>query len=186
MIDLLGKYFDTLSESYSDFLKRNKRVIIKFDKEIKNTILNKGTFIFAGNGGSFADSFHISGELTGSLLNRNRKPIKSIVLGSNPASLTAISNDFSYDLFMTRELAPYLTEKNKLIIIFTTSGKSKNIINMISSKGLSKKNTFLITGKNYHSDLNKVNILKINSSFTPHIQEIYKIFMHSILIQNNL
>ncbi len=186
MIIELSNYFNNLSEIYSEFLQNNKQVIRKLDKEIKNTILNNGIFIFAGNGGSFADSLHMSGELTGSLINQNRKPIKSIVLGSNPASLTAISNDFDYDSFMTREIIPYMTDKNKLIIIFTTSGSSKNIIKMISLKGLNKKNTFVITGKNFNLDLKKVNILKINSTFTPNIQEIYKIFMHSILIQNNL
>lgn len=182
----LQKYFNDLSEIYFNFLNINEKLIIKLDKKIKNTKKNNGIFIFGGNGGSFADSLHISGELTGSLINKTRKPIKSIVLGSNIASLTAISNDFSYENFLDREFNPYSNDRNKLVILFSTSGNSKNIIKLVSHKSLNKNNTFIFTGKNCDLSLNKINVFEINSSHTPHIQELYKIFMHNILINNNL
>ena len=186
MSKYLKNYFDNTRSIYEYFIEVPSTLVLlkKFEKKINKTKNDNKTFIFAGNGGSYADAMHFSAELTGSLINRTRKPIKSFVLGANASSLTAISNDYNYETALAREIQPY-SKKDFLLILFSTSGKSKNILKLIESASIDKTNTFVFTGNNFSKELNKINIFSFNSSQTSHIQECYKIFLHSILIKNN-
>ena len=53
-------YFNKFNEIYDEFINNetNLKLIKKFENEIIKTIKNNGIFIFAGNGGSYADALH--------------------------------------------------------------------------------------------------------------------------------
>lgn len=85
-----------------------------------------GKIIFAGNGGSFADSQHLSAEFT-SRLRFDRAPLASIALGTNSSSMSAIGNDYGYEQVFARELQCIATPKDRFIAL-TTSGNSPNIL----------------------------------------------------------
>jgi len=182
----LKNYFYNTISIYENFIEEPATLVLlkNFEKKIIKTKNNNKTFIFGGNGGSYADALHFSAELTGSLINRTRQPIKSFVLGANASSLTAISNDYSYKTALAREIYPY-SKKDFLLILFSTSGRSENVLKLIESSSIDKTNTFIFTGNNFSKDLNKINIFSFNSNQTSHIQECYKIFLHSVLIKNN-
>ena len=78
-------------------------IIIDKISEISETIvkyINTGSKIFfAGNGGSYADAQHVVAEFVGRF-KLNREPIPALLLGNNPSSLTAISNDISFSKIM--------------------------------------------------------------------------------------
>ena len=86
--------------------------------------------LFAGNGGSAADAMHTAAELTGRLISE-RESLPAIVLGSNPSSMTAIANDYGYDQVFSRELSA-LAGPRSILVVFTTSGNSPNIIRALS------------------------------------------------------
>ena len=65
------------------------------------SLRNGGKIIFAGNGGSFADSQHLAAELISRLV-FDRAPLPSIALGTNMSSTTAIGNDYGYEFIFTR------------------------------------------------------------------------------------
>ena len=186
MIKFYIKYSQNCNKILQKFFqKKNNQVLIsKFENQISNIIKNNGTFLLCGNGGSFADALHISAELSGKFINFNRKPLKSICLGANSGSLTAIANDFDYTEIFSREIRPYLIDENYLLIIFSTSGKSKNILKDLKEKNLDPHKVFIFTGKKI--DLKNYNIFKFDTTITSHIQECYKIFFHSVLTKLNL
>jgi len=94
-----------------------------------SSIKNGGKIIFAGNGGSAADSQHLCAELIGRF-KKDRPPINSISLNTNTSSLTAIANDFDYSDIFSRQLEAIGNHKDLLIAI-STSGNSKNIIELV-------------------------------------------------------
>ena len=85
-----------------------------------------GKIIFAGNGGSFADSQHLAAELI-SRLQFDRAPLPSVALGTNSSSTTAIGNDYGYEFVFSREMQVISNELDVFIPI-STSGNSKNIL----------------------------------------------------------
>jgi D-sedoheptulose 7-phosphate isomerase len=113
---------------------KDKEAIISIEKIVEacfKTISNNGYIFFCGNGGSAADAQHLAAELTGKF-KTDRKPLKGIVLGSNLSSITAIGNDYSFEDVFSRELEG-LGSSNDLLICYSTSGNSKNIISALKS-----------------------------------------------------
>ena len=147
---------------------------------ILETLSKNNKLIFCGNGGSAAQSCHISAELSGRFL-KDRKSQKSIVLGSNLSSLTAISNDYSFEEIFSRELDS-IGNKNDLLICYSTSGNSKNIIDVLQKSKEKEIKSILFTGKNnglaeQYSHYNFI----VPTDCTPTIQEIHLIIGHIIL-----
>jgi len=82
--------------------------------------------LVCGNGGSAADSQHIVGELVARFL-RERRALKAICLASNPAVLTAWSNDYSYETVFARQVEAY-GEPGGVLLGLSTSGNSPNVV----------------------------------------------------------
>jgi len=123
-----------LKSSVNENIKLKKILLKNFEtiKSIKNVVLhslkNKGKIFICGNGGSAADAQHLAAEFMVRLrpkVNRNPYPVISLALDSS--TLTACSNDYGYKNIFSRPLNALASEKDILIVI-STSGKSKNII----------------------------------------------------------
>ena len=72
---------------------------------LRKRISNNNKIFVCGNGGSFADASHFVGELTATYSKKNRKPLPFILLGSNQAAVTAWSNDYNFEDYLTREFS---------------------------------------------------------------------------------
>jgi D-sedoheptulose 7-phosphate isomerase len=82
--------------------------------------------LVCGNGGSAADAMHITGELVGRFL-EERRALKAICLSSNPAIMTAWSNDYSFATAIARQVEAY-GEPGAVLLGISTSGNSENIV----------------------------------------------------------
>lgn len=92
--------------------------------------IKKGNKIMiCGNGGSAADSQHISSELVGRY-KKERDPISAIALTTDSSSLTCISNDYSYEQVFSRQIRA-IGKKGDILIGISTSGNSDNVYNAI-------------------------------------------------------
>ncbi len=149
-------------------------------KSILDSFKNKGKIIWCGNGGSMSDSLHFSAELTGRF-NKERNSLPSIVLGSNLSSLSAIANDYGYEKVFSRELSS-IGESNDTLILISTSGKSKNIIDCAWQADKQKIKSFCLTSikinpKDYPESCH---LIKVESNDTAIIQQIHSTLIHII------
>ena len=141
------------------------------------TFLKKGKVLLAGNGGSAADCQHIAAEFIGRL-NFDRDPLPAIALTSNSSNLTCIANDYGFEEIFTRQMHA-LASENDSLIVYSTSGKSKNIIKLVAEAKNKVKNIIALTG-NHTEELSKYAdvIISVKSSKTTRIQEIHAIAGH--------
>lgn len=82
--------------------------------------------LFCGNGGSAADAQHLAAEFSGRFYT-DRDPLPSEALHCNTSFLTAVANDYSYDVVYSRMLKG-IGKAGDMIVGLSTSGNSKNII----------------------------------------------------------
>ena len=178
ILKLLNDSINTKSKLISD-----NNFLINVEQAVDNcieTITKGNTIFFCGNGGSAADAQHISAELTGKFKN-DRKPLSGIVLGSNFSSLTAIGNDYNFEDVFARELNG-LGKEGDLLIAYTTSGKSKNVIKALETSKQLNINTIVMVGK----DSDEVSpfadvVISIPSDITARIQESHITVSHIII-----
>ena len=147
--------------------------------EIKNTFKEGGKLIFAGNGGSFSDAQHITAEFVCKFAS-DRNPLPAITLGTNSSNLTAIGNDYGFEYVFSRELKA-IGKKEDLVIAFTTSGKSKNVLRLIEESESLGVPSFIFTGKT-GGHLSKYDdyLIKVPSENTATIQQIHILIGHII------
>jgi D-sedoheptulose 7-phosphate isomerase len=139
----------------------------------------EGKTLFAGNGGSAADSQHIAAEFVSRYL-FDRPGMASIALTTDTSILTAVGNDYGYDLLFARQLQA-IGKKNDVFFAISTSGNSKNIIKAlkvckelgITSVGLTGSNVGEMDGLCDY-------LIKVPSSYTPRIQESHILIGHII------
>ena len=113
-------------------LGKFQKKIDKLSDQIVAKILNGGKILTCGNGGSSCDAQHLVAELIVRLTPKNnRKSIPAIFLGMDMATITACGNDLGYDQIFSRSLEG-LGKKNDILICYSTSGKSKNIIKVLN------------------------------------------------------
>ena len=142
-----------------------------------NSYKKDGKVLLAGNGGSAADCQHICAEFVGRL-NFDRKPLPAIALTTNTSNLTCIANDYGFDDVFLRQLEA-LGCKNDTLIVYTTYGKSKNIIKMISAGSNYVANVIALAGE-YTEEIEKYSdvVISVPSSETTKIQEVHAVIGH--------
>ena len=151
-------------------IKRLTPIIKEISKEIINAYKNKKKVVLFGNGGSAADAQHIAAEFVGKFY-KNREPLPSLAFHTNTSVLTAIANDFGYDLVFERQVSSFV-EKGDIVIGISTSGDSINVIKGLEKAKEKEAITVGFTGQKENKVEKIVDYcLKIPSNDTPRIQE---------------
>ncbi len=153
---------------------------------ITKCLRQKNKVILFGNGGSAADAQHIAAEFIGRF-QFDRKSLPALSLTSNSSILTAISNDYSYDVVFSRQCES-LVSKNDVVIGISTSGNSINVKNgLLVSKKIGAKTIGLIGNKGIIKKIVDIP-LSVNSNSTPEIQEAHRVIYHIICehVEKNL
>ena len=154
--------FYNLINSKANNIDFNK--LVEMANLISNTKLNSGKIIIIGNGGSAAIASHVAIDLT------KAANIRSI--NFNEASLlTCLSNDYGYESWVEKAL-DYYADNNDMVILISSSGQSKNIINgakkaleigipLITLTGFSEDNPLNKLGNiNFWADSSTYNIVE--------------------------
>ena len=147
--------------------------------EVVKCYNNGGKVLWAGNGGSAADAQHLAAELSGRFY-YDRPPLFSDALHVNTSYLTAVSNDYGYELVYSR-LTQAMGKKGDLLIGMSTSGNSENVINaLIKAKEIGMI-TAGFTGETGGKMKNHCDFLiNISSIDTPRIQECHMLLGHTL------
>ncbi len=128
-----------------------------------------GKIIFAGNGGSFADSQHLVAEFV-SRLQFDRAPLPAVALSTNSSSMSAIGNDYGYDQVFSRELRALASPKDVFVPI-TTSGNSASILAAVAAAKKSGVRTMGLTGESGGKLSTLCPCLRVPTGRTERIQE---------------
>tara|TARA_B100000965_G_C19560662_1_gene744330 strand:+ start:756 stop:1331 length:576 start_codon:yes stop_codon:yes gene_type:complete len=148
---------------------------------VTNTLKKGNKVLICGNGGSAADAQHLAAEFLIRLRpNVNRKPYPVIALAQDTSTITACGNDLGFDNLFKRNLEA-LASKNDLLIIFSTSGNSKNIIKVIKFANLKniKSICFLGNKGGKCKGLGNIEII-VPDKNTARIQESHMFISHFI------
>ena len=176
--------------SSSEIVRSSVLLAPNIEKSIKAIVkcLRKGNkVVLFGNGGSAADAQHIAAEFIGRF-KINRKSLPAIALSNNSSTITAISNDFSFDSVFSRQCEA-IVKSDDVVIGISTSGNSKNVQKgIIESK---KKNAITVglLGNNGGIIGKMVDIpIIVKSTSTPKIQEVHRVLSHIICeeVERNL
>ena len=138
----LKNYVNDLSKS---ILNLDNNELKKATKLIIDKIKKNNTIFVCGNGGSAAIANHYVCDFIKFFRDRTRFKPKIISLSNNLETITAIANDISYDQVFKYQ-AESLASKNDLIIIISSSGNSKNIIELLKFSQKKKIKTIGFSG----------------------------------------
>ena len=177
-IELLSSKVSTLQGLLLNLILDNGKEFEICANIFAETLRNGNTIFWCGNGGSASESSHLAVELIGRFKN-NRTPLPSISLNSDSAAITCIANDFGYENIYSRQLEG-LAKPGDLIVTLSTSGNSKNIINVLKTARSLGITSISLLGKGggdaiFESD----HSLIIKSDETARIQELHLLLGHT-------
>ena len=135
--------------------------------------------LFCGNGGSAADAQHLAAEFSGRFyIDRDALPAEA--LHCNTSYLTAVGNDYSYDVIFSR-LIKGLGKKGDVLVGLSTSGNSANIVNAFEMARQKEMITIGFTGQTGGKMKENADyLLNVPSTDTPRIQESHILVGHII------
>ena len=146
---------------------------------ISNAFDNGNKVLFCGNGGSAADAQHLAAEFSGRFY-KNRRALPAEALHCNTSYLTAVANDYSYDVIYAR-LLDGIGVKGDVILGFSTSGNSVNITKAFEVARERGIVTIGLTGET-GGDMKELSdyLFNVPSTITPRIQESHILLGHII------
>jgi len=131
---------------------------------------NGNRVYFCGNGGSAADAQHLAAEFSGRFY-KDRKALPAEALHCNTSYLTAVGNDYGFDVIYSR-IVEGIGEKGDILIGLSTSGNSANIVKAFEAAKEKGMVTIAFTGLTGGAMKPVSNyLINIPSSDTPRIQE---------------
>ena len=172
-----------------DIIEKGELAVIleKIIVVITQAFKNGNSVYFAGNGGSAADAQHLAAEFSGRFY-KDRKALPSEALHCNTSYLTAVANDYSYDVIYSR-LIEGLAKPGDILIGLSTSGNSANIVKAFEKSKDLKVITIGFTGASGGA-MKEVSdyLINVPSNDTPRIQESHILLGHIIceLVEKNL
>ena len=155
--------------------------------QIYRCIKNNGKVLICGNGGSAADAQHLAAELSGRFY-LVREPLYSEALHCNSSFMTAVGNDYGFDLVYSRAIKA-IGKNGDVLICISTSGNSQNVVNAILEAKKNGMKCIAFTGLQGGILKNCSDVLiNIPSDDIPRIQESHIMVGHVIceLVEKNI
>jgi D-sedoheptulose 7-phosphate isomerase len=140
---------------------------------------NGNKVLFCGNGGSAADAQHLAAEFSGRFY-KDRKALPSEALHCNTSYLTAVANDYSYDVIYSR-IVDGIGVSGDVLAGLSTSGNSVNVIKAFETARAKNMITIGFTGES-GGKMKEISdyLFNVPSKDTPRIQESHIMIGHII------
>ena len=181
----IDKIIDAIKESRHGINKvlDNHETIENIQKAaelIVETLSNKSKIFSCGNGGSMCDAMHFSEELSGRF-RENRRGLSAVSI-SDPSYLTCVANDFGFEYVFSRFMEAN-SKAGDLILAISTSGKSKNILNVCDYCKKNNIKVITLTGKPFSkvSQFSDIDICTPNGNYSDRVQELHTLVIHIIV-----
>lgn len=145
-------------------------------------LMSEGKILVCGNGGSAADAQHFAAEMVGRF-EKERPGLAALSLATDTSALTAIGNDYDFDMVFSKQVRA-LGHCNDLLLAISTSGNSANVIEAIYAAHERGMGVVALTGK----DGGKICeilapddiLLNVPSLRTCRIQEVHILAIHAL------
>ena len=160
-------------------LKTNSDKIVQAVESIRELFKHNGKILFFGNGGSAADSQHIAAEFIGRF-KKERRSLPAIALTTDSSILTALGNDYGFDVIFARQIEG-LGNRGDVAFGISTSGNSRNVIEGINQAKKMGLKTISLTGcgGGKLAPLTDISLI-VPSTETARIQESHLCVAHAI------
>jgi D-sedoheptulose 7-phosphate isomerase len=174
-------FFDSI-ETKQKAAETMSEDIVRAINLMHQALASEKKVLACGNGGSAADAQHFAAELVGRF-ERERRELPAIALSTDSSILTAIANDYSYEVIFSKQVKA-LGQAGDVLLGISTSGNSANVIAAIEAAHLKGMSVIAFTGK----DGGKIkNILKksdvhlcVPADRTARIQETHLLLLHCL------
>jgi len=174
--EILAENRTAIEKTFQD---GNLQVMRSVAQEMAEVLKRRGTVFLCGNGGSAADAQHIAAEFIGRF-KHERKSLPAIALTTDTSILTALANDYSYDIVFARQIEG-LGNPGDLLIAISTSGNSKNILEAVKKAKEIGMKTVGFTGEGGGKLAGMTDLVfRASSKNTSHIQETHITALHAI------
>ena len=186
--ELINAKLDELVNVLSNFVSVDKESIIEAALLISEAYSNGNKVLICGNGGSAADSQHLAAEFVSSFSKDiKRKALSAIALTTDASVITAFSNDYNFDGVFARQVEAH-GKPGDILIVFTTSGSSKNCINAVFQASKLSMKTIAFTRKSALISKEVDIAIEVPSGDTQHIQECHLFSYHLLaeIVENSL
>jgi D-sedoheptulose 7-phosphate isomerase len=146
---------------------------------IVNSFRNGNRVYFCGNGGSAADAQHLAAEFSGRFYT-DRKALPAEALHCNTSYLTAVANDYSFEVIYSR-MIDGIGKKGDVLVGLSTSGNSANIVKALEAAKKKEMITIGFTGAS-GGNMKALSdyLINVPSTDTPRIQECHILVGHII------
>ena len=179
---------DTIIRSIQDSIAAKQQIlntpdllanIAQVAQVMTEALRNGNRILWCGNGGSAADAQHLAAELSGRFY-YDRPPLNSEAMHCNTSYLTAVANDYSYDLIYSR-MIDGACHPGDVLVGISTSGNSRNICNAFRKAKELGVVTVAMTGSTGGEMKALADyLLNVPSTDTPRIQESHIMMGHII------
>lgn len=180
--DLIKQNFRESIEAKQNAAPLLEDSIIKAIDIIVSAFKSENKLLICGNGGSAADSQHFAAEFTGRY-EMERKPLPAIALTTDTSAITAIGNDYSYEVVFSKQVEA-LGAKGDVLFAISTSGNSSNVVKAIEVAKQKGMTIICLTGKDGGKMAKMLTADDINicvtHNRTARIQEIHILVLHTI------
>jgi D-inositol-3-phosphate glycosyltransferase len=138
----------------------------------------EGKVLVCGNGGSAADAQHFVAELVGRFKVTARSGLPAIALTSDPAVLTAWSNDASFDTVFARQVGA-LGRPGDVLLAISASGRSPNIVRALRAAADAGMTSVALLGRGGGDARSLANVaIVVPSDDTQRIHEVQILLLH--------
>ena len=176
------KHFSDSIETKQKAAETMSEDIVRAINLMHQALSSEKKILACGNGGSAADAQHFAAELVGRF-ERERRELPAIALSTDSSILTAIANDYSYEVIFSKQVRA-LGQAGDVLLGISTSGNSANVIAAIEAAHLKGMSVIAFTGK----DGGKINNILKNSDVhlcvpadrTARIQETHLLLLHCL------
>jgi len=135
--------------------------------------------LFCGNGGSAADAQHLAAELSGKFY-IDRPPIHAEACHVNSSFMTAVSNDYGFEMSYARYIQA-VGKKGDVLVAISTSGNSENVLQALNQARQIGFSCIVLSGATGGKMADKADVLiNVPSEDTPRVQELHILIGHIV------
>jgi D-sedoheptulose 7-phosphate isomerase len=145
LIERISQHFQDSAQTKLDAMELLAAPISDAVQTMVACLVNDGKILACGNGGSAADAQHFAAELVGRF-EAERQELAAIALTTDSSILTAIANDYSYNVVYAKQVRA-LGRPGDVLLAISTSGNSGNVIEAIKAAHDNDLSVVALTGK---------------------------------------